>query len=199
VNLPAQGLRFAPEGRTRARLAKGLAAVAASAPLRNGAREAFAAFLRSGKFLRARLYFGECPPGAASSRTALGLELLHAASLLHDDIVDGDRSRRGVPALWAAEGVATALLAGDWLLAEAVARLPGDARLAKVLQAMTRAELEHLSGGDDEKVYARGKTAELFAYAASLARPGDAALRRRALRFGLAFQQADDAADAAPV
>jgi geranylgeranyl pyrophosphate synthase len=195
VNLPAQGLRFAPEGRTRARLAKGVAAVAAAAPLRSGLREAFAAFLRSGKFLRARLYFGECAPGTDSSRTALGLELLHAASLLHDDIVDGDRSRRGAPALWAAEGVATALLAGDWLLAEAVARLPGDARLAKVLEAMTRAELEHLAGGDDATRYARGKTAELFAYAASLARPGDAALRRRALRFGLAFQAADDAAD----
>lgn len=195
MNLPAHGLRFAPEGRTRARLAKGLAAVAASAPLREDAREAFASFLGGGKFLRARLYFGECPPGAASARTALGVELLHAASLLHDDIVDGDRLRRGAPALWAAEGVPAALLAGDWLLAEAVARLPGDARLAKVLRAMTAAELVHLAGGDDATRYARGKTAELFAYAASLARPGDAALRRRALRFGLAFQAADDADD----
>ncbi|MBQ7251614.1 MAG: polyprenyl synthetase family protein [Kiritimatiellae bacterium] len=195
MNPSAHGLRFAPAGWTRARLAKGLAAVAQAAFLPERARDAFAAFLVGGKLLRARLYFGECAPGTGRARTALGLELLHAASLLHDDIVDGDRFRRGAPALWAAEGTATALLAGDWLLAEAVSRLPVDARLAQVLQAMTRAELRHLAGGDDPAAYARGKTAELFAYAASLARPGDAALRRRALRFGLAFQQADDAAD----
>jgi len=195
VKEAAHGLRFAPEGRTRARLAKGFAALAARSPLKETLKAPFAAFLGAGKLLRARLYFGECVPGTESARIALGLELLHASSLLHDDIVDGDAVRRGLPALWAAEGVATALLAGDWLLAEAVSRLPADARLAEVLRAMASAELAHLAGGDTPEAYAKGKTASLFAYAASLARPGDTALRRRALRFGLAFQAADDAHD----
>ena len=44
---------------------------------------------------------------------ALALECVHAFSLVHDDIVDGDAERRGRPSLWAAAGVSLALNAGD--------------------------------------------------------------------------------------
>ncbi|MGC7101860.1 polyprenyl synthetase family protein [Amycolatopsis lurida] len=50
------------------------------------------------------------PSGAA-------IELLHNASLIHDDIMDGDRERRHRPTVWARFGEATAILAGDALIA----------------------------------------------------------------------------------
>jgi geranylgeranyl diphosphate synthase type I len=52
---------------------------------------------------------------------ALALECVHAFSLVHDDIVDGDRERRGRPSLWAAAGMSLALNAGDALHALACA------------------------------------------------------------------------------
>lgn len=51
---------------------------------------------------------------------AAAAELLHTASLVHDDIIDRDTVRRGVPALHARYGRETALLAGDALIAKAV-------------------------------------------------------------------------------
>jgi geranylgeranyl diphosphate synthase type II len=50
------------------------------------------------------------------------VELVHSFSLVHDDLpaLDDDRERRGAPSVWARYGEATAILAGDALLAEAV-------------------------------------------------------------------------------
>ncbi|HEX6492180.1 MAG TPA: polyprenyl synthetase family protein, partial [Candidatus Dormibacteraeota bacterium] len=48
---------------------------------------------------------------------ALALECIHAFSLVHDDIADGDRERRGRPSLWARAGTGPALNAGDALMA----------------------------------------------------------------------------------
>jgi geranylgeranyl diphosphate synthase type II len=50
------------------------------------------------------------------------VELVHSFSLVHDDLpaLDDDRKRRGAPSVWARYGEATAILAGDALLAEAV-------------------------------------------------------------------------------
>src|SRR5262245_45485091 len=47
---------------------------------------------------------------------ALGLEYLHAATLVHDDIIDGDETRRGRPAVPAAFGIPQAIVAGDHLI-----------------------------------------------------------------------------------
>ena len=75
--------------------------------------------------LRARL--------ALSAASALGLEdamavsaaasveLLHNASLVHDDLQDGDGTRRGAPAVWAAYGADAAICTGDMLLSAAYA------------------------------------------------------------------------------
>jgi geranylgeranyl pyrophosphate synthase len=49
-------------------------------------------------------------------RAAAAVELFHTASLIHDDVIDGDRVRRGRPALWVTHGLPAAILAGDQLL-----------------------------------------------------------------------------------
>ena len=53
---------------------------------------------------------------------AAAVELVHSFSLVHDDLpaLDDDRERRGAPSVWAHYGEATAILAGDALLAEAI-------------------------------------------------------------------------------
>jgi geranylgeranyl diphosphate synthase type I len=51
---------------------------------------------------------------------AVAVELVHNASLLHDDLLDGDQMRRGRPAVWSAFGTSAALLAGDALFFLAV-------------------------------------------------------------------------------
>ena len=92
---------------------------------------------------------------------AAAVELVHSFSLVHDDLpaLDDDRERRGVPSVWAAFGEATAILAGDALLAEAfrlaltyptpaVARELADATLSMIggqqLDLEGGAELHHL-------------------------------------------------------
>nr|WP_246574816.1 polyprenyl synthetase family protein [Streptomyces genisteinicus] len=59
-------------------------------------------------------------PGKAGVPGAVAVELVHAFSLLHDDLMDGDETRRGRPALWAAYGTGPAVLTGDALFALAV-------------------------------------------------------------------------------
>ncbi len=54
---------------------------------------------------------------------AVATELLHNASLIHDDLQDQDLTRRGQPAIWAAYGSDVAILAGDYLLASAFGQI----------------------------------------------------------------------------
>jgi geranylgeranyl diphosphate synthase, type I len=63
---------------------------------------------------------GSAEPGLP---VAVAVELVHAFSLVHDDIIDNDERRRHRDALWKAYGVGPALLVGDALLALAVAQL----------------------------------------------------------------------------
>ena len=65
-------------------------------------------------FLTARL-FGE--PNETTMRTALFVEMLHTATLIHDDVVDGSEFRRGQPSVNAQWDTNTAVLTGDYLLA----------------------------------------------------------------------------------
>ncbi|MFI6211382.1 polyprenyl synthetase family protein [Nocardia brasiliensis] len=53
----------------------------------------------------------------AAVPVAVAVELIHDFTLLHDDIMDDDRTRRGRPAAWTVFGTATAVLTGDALLA----------------------------------------------------------------------------------
>ena len=76
----------------------------------------FAPSVSGGKMLRARLLLMVgAPTGVARPvlcRAAAAVEILHAASLVHDDIVDGGTRRRGVAALWVSEGTRAAVLLG---------------------------------------------------------------------------------------
>lgn len=79
----------------------------------------------SGKLLRPTLVFvGAESVGLNSMKfvdLALAIEYLHTASLIHDDIVDKDRTRRGVDAVHVKYGMENAILAADALIARAVA------------------------------------------------------------------------------
>lgn len=81
------------------------------------AREHLAA---GGKRLRARLALAAGAALGAPRRDAVAwaaaVELLHNATLVHDDIQDGDRTRRGEPTLWTVHGQAQAINAGDMML-----------------------------------------------------------------------------------
>ncbi len=101
---------------------------------------------------------------------AAAVELVHSFSLVHDDLpaLDDDRERRGAPSVWAAYGEATAILAGDALLAEAF-RLalsyptPAVAReLANATLAMIGGQQLDLDGTDDLRRLHSLKTGALF-------------------------------------
>lgn len=147
-------------------------------------------------------------------RHAVAVELVHTATLIHDDIVDGDVERRGRPATRAAlrrsltrlpaarSADALAALAGDACLACAVRLVPeaeANARLAAALLDAWRAAWREALGGAGGRA-ARAKTTALFRLAAELgARDADAASEPAGAfgeALGRAYQAADDAADA---
>jgi geranylgeranyl diphosphate synthase type II len=78
---------------------------------------------------------------------AAAVELVHSFSLVHDDLpaLDDDRERRGAPSVWAKFGEATAILAGDALLAEAM-RLALSYRTAGVARELVEATLRMIGG-----------------------------------------------------
>lgn len=157
--------------------------------------------------------------GSGFDRRALDLsvaaELVHSATLLHDDVVDLSDSRRGAPTARAIYGNAASIFAGDWLLVEALRRVHGCqmpdlmVELFDTIEQMIWAEslqLEcrgRLSIGQD--VYfqvVEGKTASLFRWAM---RAGAAvggvdtasadALGEYGRHLGVAFQAVDDLLD----
>src|ERR671910_483067 len=105
---------------------------------------------------------------------ATAAELVQVGSLVHDDLLDGALTRRGTPTINAVEGASTALLAGDFMLAQAGQLAAGVGAGAASILAMTISELcigqtremAQLSDPDrtiDEHLESiRGKTAMLF-------------------------------------
>src|SRR3954462_12488497 len=69
-----------------------------------------------GKRLRPLLCFLTAP-GAPSVAAGVAVEMVHMATLVHDDLVDGARLRRGLPAAWSVYGTEAAKAAGDYLYA----------------------------------------------------------------------------------
>ena len=146
---------------------------------------------------------------------ALAVELIHSASLLHDDVVDLGTRRRGARSARAVYGNAASVFAGNWLLVAALDRvrrtgLPGIMRrtlatidemiAAEAIQLSNRGRL-NTSRVDYFRVI-RGKTAALFRWA--LFHGGVAgglpwrdceALERYGLHLGMAFQLVDDLLD----
>jgi geranylgeranyl pyrophosphate synthase len=99
-----------------------------------------------GKRLRALLPVWVCANLGGRPENALdigaGLELLHNATLVHDDLQDGDRYRRGQPTVWHRWGSAQAINAGDALVFQGIGRIlraPAGQRAAEaVCRAMVR-------------------------------------------------------------
>jgi octaprenyl-diphosphate synthase len=145
---------------------------------------------------------------------AIALELIHSATLLHDDIIDAGRLRRGKPSALARYGFAPTLIAGDYLFCRAfelcgrfeehLVRTAAQACIELTEGEVMEGRLRHsasASVADYRKVIAR-KTASLFyaggKVAADLAgmRPaGIDAMARLGLSMGLAFQMIDDILD----
>jgi octaprenyl-diphosphate synthase len=150
-----------------------------------------------------------------SGATTLGaiLELVHLATLVHDDTVDHSVLRRGMPTLNSLMGHQISVIAGDFLYLRALKELAriGNMEFMRVLtnasDEMTRGELRQLIRGDplsfgeaDYEELIRAKTASLFRAACELgALCGASAYRARLARYGerlgMAFQVTDDLLD----
>jgi geranylgeranyl diphosphate synthase type II len=97
-------------------------------------------FAAGGSRVRAQLGL-DAAAGSGLSRDAcmscaLAPELLHNASLIHDDLQDGDRMRRGRPAVWSKYGKDIAILTGDFLISMAYATIAQHPKPAVALRVM---------------------------------------------------------------
>ena len=146
---------------------------------------------------------------------AAATEMMHAATLIHDDIVDNAPTRRGLPSAMARWGSHVSVLVGDFLFSRAIQTLVADADLrimgafSDATVAMTAAEvrqlqlLHDLSIGEAEYLeIVTGKTAALMSAAcragALTAGVPDSwveALAAFGLNLGIAFQLVDDTLD----
>ena len=173
--------------------------------------------MASGKMLRSRLAFRVGPAADVPPRTLLyacaAVEMIHAASLLHDDVIDGGHLRRGAPTFWVERGVPGAILVGDLMLFKAldIVSEVEDSRLTRKLIRLTGevcdAESEQelvlrnsAPNWDNCIKIARRKTGALFAFSA-YACGGDNqtlsdALCESGYIIGTAYQLADDILDA---
>lgn len=153
--------------------------------------------------------------GTDAAKFSIIFEYLHAATLLHDDVVDGGEVRRGVVSAHHAWDPPTAVLTGDFLLARALslAALTGSAdvidAIASITEQMSQGEIEQMARkGDvslDQETYMeviRCKTGVLFEGACKVGALINGSSRdqvERLARFGhhlgIAFQMADDLLD----
>src|ERR687889_364792 len=142
-----------------------LAGVAGSGPP-GLAGPAFEALTSGGKRLRPLLLVLSARMGEPEREDLLGaatvIEVLHTASLIHDDIVDRAESRRGAPTTIARYGREIAAATGDYLFAEAFSELAriGDPRL---IRAFAEASVG-LAVGELEQYRANGATVDVEAY-----------------------------------
>ena len=177
----------------------------------------------SGKQLRpllTLLFARACSGGKvteATIRYAAAAELLHNATLLHDDVADCSEKRRGVPTIMSLMGPSVAVLIGDYWLVKALDAIltdaPSDAGVLKIfsrtLSALAEGELLQLQkaqkGDTVEADYLRiiyNKTASLFEAAclsAALSVGADKQMEQAAIDYavalGNAFQIQDDILD----
>jgi geranylgeranyl pyrophosphate synthase len=188
-----------------AELEERLHAAVASHPgtVADAGSEALAA---GGKRLRPLLVFlaSRAEPSVAAG---VAVELVHMASLVHDDLIDRAALRRGHATAWRTHGAVGARAAGDYLFARAFSELAASgeaedvALLADAALALVRGEaLQHAQAHRPETTVEEYfhrcslKTAELFRAACLLA-SRDPRLGRFGLSLGMAFQITDDILD----
>jgi geranylgeranyl pyrophosphate synthase len=176
--------------------------------------------LRSGGKRLRPLLVSMCATDAARGgdelvRAGCAVELVHMATLVHDDVLDAAPLRRGHPTVWRTDGRALATATGDHLFARAFAELtatgdmPAVAILADACLGLARGEILQRYQAGDPSVTVDGylerctlKTGRLFSAAArlgarfsQLSAEDASALGRFAEALGLAFQIADDVLD----
>ena len=174
---------------------------------------ALAAHFEPGKMLRTRLAAALCPNDDERVIDACAAtELIHTATLFHDDVIDGASMRRKQPTLWRHVGQTGAILMGDLFFSSALQLVlrGGDLRMTNSFVDKVRevcaTEMAHEvfyrkqhTDVDLGVRIARGKTGPLFAFAAE-ACGGDDLPRSNALAeagylVGTAYQLADDLLD----
>jgi geranylgeranyl pyrophosphate synthase len=180
------------------------------------AEHAGATIAAGGKRLRPLLVFvaagADAPDQDGVLRSAVAVELIHSATLVHDDVLDAAALRRGRPTVVATAGRAIATATGDLLFSRAFAELTGNRRpeelrvLSDASSALAQGELLQREDAWDLGVsrerYLRRcdlKTARLFEAACELGAiegrgPVDL-LGRFGRQIGLAFQILDDVLD----
>jgi len=163
------------------------------------------ALAAGGKRLRPLLVFLSTPPGREPSLAAgVAVELVHMATLVHDDLIDRAHFRRGKAAAWSVYGDHAARATGDYLFARAFAELTatGDAEAVSILadaalslvrgEALQRTQVRDPS--TTVEAYLRRcelKTAKLFEASCRLGGGSG----EYGLALGVAFQIADDVLD----
>jgi octaprenyl-diphosphate synthase len=165
------------------------------------------ALAAGGKRLRPLLVFLSTPPGREPSLAAgVAVELVHMATLVHDDLIDRAHFRRGKAAAWSVYGADAARATGDYLFARAFAELTatGDAAAVNVLadatlrlargEALQRTQTHDPSTTVDAYLERCGlKTGALFEAACILGGGSG----EYGVALGIAFQIADDVLDCA--
>ena len=171
--------------------------------------------LYGGKMLRSRLALRIGIPAGVSGSTlvrgAAAIEMLHAASLLHDDVIDNASLRRGAPAFWVSRGTSGSILVGDLMVCAAFSIIMDMESRGLIPEFVNRAremceaevEQELLRRGEPDwetsVKFARTKTGSLFAFVGYLAgcnAPDLASLTRECgYLAGTAYQLADDIFD----
>jgi len=171
-----------------------------------------------GKRLRPLLVLlggGRAEPGAGLVAAAAAVELLHMATLVHDDVLDQASLRRGMPTVFAVAGRPAATATGDFLFSRAFAELAATdstsavRALSAASSALARGELMQRADAWSDDVGVERyldrcalKTGSLFAAACRLGadlgdrgEPAAAALADFGHHLGLAFQILDDVLD----
>jgi geranylgeranyl pyrophosphate synthase len=146
--------------------------------------------------------------GSEAERAATAIELVHMATLVHDDVLDAAPLRRGRPTVVATSGRERATAVGDLLLSRAFAEITDPRQvtlLAGTSVALARGELMQRRDAFDLEISAerylercRRKTGTLFECACTIGRSdpeADDALREYGSEIGLAFQLLDDVLD----
>jgi geranylgeranyl pyrophosphate synthase len=165
------------------------------------------ALAAGGKRLRPVLVFLSTPPGREPSLAAgVAVELVHMATLVHDDLIDRAHFRRGKAAAWSVYGADAARATGDYLFARAFAELAGagDATavnvLARATLALARGEALQRTQAHDPRTTVDAylercalKTGALFEAACRLGGGSG----EYGVALGVAFQIADDVLDCA--
>jgi geranylgeranyl pyrophosphate synthase len=169
--------------------------------------------LAGGKMLRGNLVLSLASAGGIDEKDAIAcaaaVEMIHGASLVHDDVIDGGELRRGAPSLWKEKGTAGAILLGDLLVCKAFSLLSTSESALVFMPALVKCAGELCDAESEQELLLRGmpsvwnkylsvarrKTGSLFAFAAQVCGKDEdsrKALEEAGYAIGTAYQIADD-------